>query len=203
MDGARKLMGFDWQYGVADVPARDAFSCRGENETEFYRQDARRYSHIGAACVVTVWADDSHDKVAGFVSYAPSAINADRPKVALQNRMGMDYDTGKRSFPCWLIGQLARSEGEEFKGLGAALVRFAVMDIARRAHHGAGGCIVIDVFEPDLIAFYRDEIGFRVLHPSLDEWNKLYRSGNRPRMMMYMPISKAAEWAARAGLMPL
>lgn len=82
MDGARKLMGFDWQYGVADVPARDAFSCRGENETEFYRQDARRYSHIGAACVVTVWADDSHDKVAGFVSYAPSAINADRPKAA-------------------------------------------------------------------------------------------------------------------------
>lgn len=82
MDGARKLMGFDWQYGVAGVPARDAFSCRGENETEFYRQDARRYSHIGAACVVTVWADDSHDKVAGFVSYAPSAINADRPKAA-------------------------------------------------------------------------------------------------------------------------
>ena len=131
MDGGRKLMGFDWQYGVADVPARDAFSCRGENETEFYRQDAQRYSHIGA------------------------------------------------------------------------LVRFAVMDIARRAHHGAGGCIVIDVFEPDLIAFYRDEIGFRELHPALDEWNKLYRSGNHPRMMMYMPISKAAEWAARAGLMPL
>lgn len=193
MSEQRRVMGLDWDYELPTLAVRETFHCRETNCAAFYREDAERFVSIGAACIITAWQTSTHDSVAGFITISPNGLRGQKYQKAIESVMGNSYCLGGKSFPCWFIGQLARADKPELKGLGKAMVWLAIMDIVQRAHHGAGSCIIIEAENRPLIDFYMREFDFEPLHPTLQHWEESRMAGNAGRMMLFLPISKARQ----------
>ena len=156
-------------------------------QNEFLCHLAARYKSIGACCLVSAWTDKGHDALAGYVTFSPCLLTV-KQQSALVVKQGGAYDIPCH-MPCWLIGQLSRDARCSAPGLGRALLFFTISEIVRRARHGAGGFIVIDVVSKALISYYSD-CGFAPLHPLPDNW--IPRNGS---LRMFMPMSKAEQIA--------
>lgn len=182
-----RLCGFpvDFEVPSADICSR--YSCRDSQQCDFLRHHAARYKSIGACCHVSAWADEGHGALAGYVTFSPCLLTV-KQKSALVAKQGAVYDIPCH-MPCWLIGQLSRDISCSSPGLGRALLFYAISEIVRRAQHGAGGFIVIDVVSKALIPYYSD-CGFIPLHPLPDNW--IPRNGS---LRMFMPMPTAEQIA--------
>lgn len=194
-------MWLDWSFELPSKGVRDRFQCREESCARFYREDAERFQRIGAAAIITAWKSPKHDEVAGFITISPNGLRGNKYRKAIETVLGPDYSLGDKSFPCWFIGQLARAEYSSLKGLGRHLVWLAIMDIVRRASHGAGSCIMIEAERKKLVDFYMREFDFSPLHPQLENWKEPTASNQSGKILLYLSIQQAEDNIRRAGLL--
>ena len=200
MQGARKVMGLDWSYELPPKAIREGFQCRESSCAEFYRGEAERFYTIGAASVITVWKSPKHDEVAGFITISPNGLRGNKYRKAIESVLGPAFSMGDKAFPCWFIGQLARADDPELKGLGSRLLWLAIMDIVERAHHGAGSCIMIEAERRRLVDFYM-QFDFLPLHPALEHWKEPTETNQSGKMLLYLPIKQAKDIIQQAGLL--
>ena len=199
MPSNRHVMGLEWEYALPPKAIRSTFRCRNEACATFYSDEAERYHTIGAACIITAWKSAAHDDVAGFVTFAPNGLRGQKYSTAVERELGPDYSMEGKSLPCWFIGQLARADSPELRGLGKSLVWLAIMDIVQRASHGAGSCIMIEAEHRPLVDFYVREFGFTPLYPSLQTWKEVgVRGGGK--MLLYLTVEKATAILRQAGI---
>jgi hypothetical protein len=199
MSGSRYTMGLDWDFALPPKSVRSTFHCRDEACAAFYRQEVDRYHSIGAACIITAWKDSYHNEVAGFITYAPNGLRGQKYNKALKSELGPNYLLEGKSLPCWLIGQLARSNDTNLKGLGKRLVWLAIIDIVQRARHGAGSCIMIEAEHRPLVNYYMKEFDFMPLHPCLQNWKEVGTTGGG-KMLLVLPMQKAENMLRQAGV---
>lgn len=182
-----RLYGFPVDFAVPSADICSRYMCRDSQQNDFLLHEAARYKSIGACCFVSAWTDAQHNALAGYVTFSPCLLTV-KQQSALVVRRGAAYDIPSH-MPCWLIGQLSRDVRCSSPGLGRALLFYAFSEIVRRAQHGAGGLIVIDVVSKALIPYYAD-CGFEPLHPQPEHW--IPRNG---ALRMFMPMSIAEQIA--------
>lgn len=182
-----RLFGFPVDFSVPSADICSRYMCRDAQQRDFLLHEAAHYRAIGACCFVSAWVDTCHDALAGYVTFSPCLLTV-KQQSALIAKHGATYDIHSH-MPCWLIGQLSRDASCSSPGLGRALLFFALSEIVRRAQHGAGGLIVIDVVSKALIPYY-ESCGFEPLHPQPENW--LPRNG---ALRMFMPMSIAEQIA--------
>lgn len=175
-----RLYGCPVDFAVPSADVCSRYMCRDLQQNDFLQHEAAHYRSIGACCFVSAWADACHDALAGYVTFSPCLLTV-KQQSALIVKQGATYDIHSH-MPCWLIGQLSRDVRCSSPGLGRALLFFAVSEIVRRAQHGAGGLIVIDVVSKALIPYYAD-CGFEPLYPQPEHW--IPRNG---ALRMFMPM---------------
>ena len=183
-----RIFGFSTDFSVPPVAVRERYVCRDVQQTDFLCCDASRYNDIGACCFVSAWVDELRTELAGFVTFSPCLLTV-KQQTALVSKKGEVFNIPAH-MPCWLIGQLSRHAEKSEPGLGRALLFFAITEIVRRAEHGAGGLIVIDVVSKSLIPYY-ESCGFVPLFPQPQHW--IPRNGS---LRMYMTMSTASQIAA-------
>lgn len=143
---------------------RDTFDCgRDEAMTEWFSRTAGKWSREDL-CAVWVLSPAGNDSaVYGFFTLSshqinPSIVSRKHRAAQSENRPWVNGLTSP--YPAQLLGKFAVDKDQQGSGTGAILM-LGVFDTYLRVTDLTGSkFLVVDVQEPDLVAYYRDRYGF-------------------------------------------
>ncbi len=136
---------------------RRGFVC-GEDELDAYLQrTANQDVKSNAAVVYVLVPEDERERIAGYVTLANATVALRAIPEAARRPLPRYPDV-----PSTLIGRLAVAEAYQGQGLGARLLREALIRAVEAAASVASAAVVVDPLHERAAAFYR-RYGFEPL----------------------------------------
>lgn len=129
----------------------DSFSCGNDDMDRWFKMQAMKDCRCGlCSCHVCVMPDNS---IAGFFALSPSSVQSE----SLSS--GMSGGISRLPIPVYLIGRLGVRTDLQGRGLGARLVREALVFVRELSRVGGGRLAIIDAKSEELAAWY-EHLGF-------------------------------------------
>jgi GNAT superfamily N-acetyltransferase len=122
----------------------EGFGCGHLELDEWLVRRARAATGQGTRTYLLIDADDT---VVGYFSIAPHLVDRDEAP----RKVGRG---APRQIPAILLAKLALDESVQGRGLGAALLLFALETIVEVARRAGGRIIVVDAIDEDARRFY-------------------------------------------------